>query len=158
MQRVIKGDGGIIFLDDPGGAGKTFLINLISASVRMRNGIAVAVALPGIASTLLDGGCTANSALKLPLNLKQNETPTCNISKNSGMTIVLKTYKIIIWDECTMTHKKSLEAVERAMQDFRGKDQPMGGAGILLAGDFPQTLPVIPRTTATEVLNACSKV
>ncbi|XP_017489710.1 PREDICTED: uncharacterized protein LOC108377923, partial [Rhagoletis zephyria] len=54
-----------------------------------------------------------------------------------------------------MTHKKSLEA---AMQDFRGKDQPMGGAGILLAGDFPQTLPVIARSTATEVLNACSKV
>ncbi|XP_017484852.1 PREDICTED: uncharacterized protein LOC108373467, partial [Rhagoletis zephyria] len=157
MQRVTKGDGGIIFLDAPGGTGKTFLINLILASVRMRNGIAVAVASSGIASTLLDGGRTAHSALKLPLNLHQTETPTCNISKNSGMAIVLKTCKIIIWDECTMAHKKSLEALDRTLRDFRGKDQPMGGALILLAGDFRQTLPVIPRSTPADELNACLK-
>ncbi|XP_036341751.1 uncharacterized protein LOC118751090, partial [Rhagoletis pomonella] len=157
MQRVTKGDGGIIFLDAPGSTGKTFLINLILASVRMRNGIAVAVASSGIASTLLDGGRTAHSALKLPLNLHQTETPTCNISKNSGMAIVLKTCKIIIWDECTMAHKKSLEALDRTLRDFRGKDQPMGGALILLAGDFRQTLPVIPRSTPADELNACLK-
>ncbi|XP_036340418.1 ATP-dependent DNA helicase pif1-like [Rhagoletis pomonella] len=157
MQRVTKGDGGIIFLDAPGVTGKTFLINLILASVRMRNGIAVAVASSGIASTLLDGGRTAYSALKLPLNLHQTETPTCNISKNSGMAIVLKSCKIIIWDECTMAHKKSLEALDRTLRDFRGKDQPMGGALILLAGDFRQTLPVIPRSTPADELNACLK-
>ncbi|XP_036340438.1 uncharacterized protein LOC118749766 [Rhagoletis pomonella] len=157
MQRVTEGDGGIIFLDAPGGTGKTFLINLILASVRMRNGIAVAVASSGIASTLLDGGRTAHSALKLPLNLHQTETPTCNISKNSGMAIVLKTCKFIIWDECTMAHKKSLEALDRTLRDFRGKEQPMGGTLILLAGDFRQTLPVIPRSSPADELNACLK-
>ena len=52
------------FLDAPGGTGKTFLISLILAEIRSNNGIALAVALSGIAATLLDGGRTAHSALK----------------------------------------------------------------------------------------------
>lgn len=156
-QRVDNGNGGIVFLDAPGGTGKTFLINLILASVRMQNEIALAVTSSGIASTLLDGGRRAHSALKLPLNLNQTETPTCNISKISGMSAVLKACKIIIWDECTMAHKKSLEALDRTLRDIRGKNQPMGGAFILLAGDFRQTLPVIPRSTPADELNACLK-
>lgn len=157
MQRVDNGNGGIFFLDAPGGTGKIFLINLILASVRMQNRIALAVASSGIALTLLDGGRNADSALKLPLNLNQTETPTCNINKNSGMATVLKTCKIIIWDECTMAHKKSLEALDRTLQDFRRNTQPMGGALILLAGDFRQTLPVISRSTPADELNACLK-
>ncbi|KAG8235350.1 hypothetical protein J437_LFUL015859 [Ladona fulva] len=55
--------GGIFFLDAPGGTGKTFLINLLLAEIRANKEIAIAVASSGIASTLLDGGRTAHSAL-----------------------------------------------------------------------------------------------
>jgi len=84
MKHVEKNEGGIIFLDAPGGTGKTFLLNLILAEIRSRREIAVAVASSGIASTLLDGGRTAHSVLKLPLNINQTEAPTCNIGKRSG--------------------------------------------------------------------------
>jgi len=79
MQHVANESGGIIFLDAPGGTGKTFLLNLILAEIRSKNEIALAVASSGIASTLLDGGRTAHSALKLPLNVNHTKTPTCNI-------------------------------------------------------------------------------
>lgn len=131
--------GGVYFLDAPGGTGKTFLISLILATIRSDNNIALAIASSGIAATLLDSGRTAHSALKLPLNIQFTETPTCNISKTSGMAKVLQQCKIIIWDECTMAHKKSLEALDRTLQDLRGNQQPFGGAIILLAGDFRQT-------------------
>ncbi|GFX22687.1 uncharacterized protein TNCV_2994221 [Trichonephila clavipes] len=75
--------------DAPGGTGKTFLLSLILATIRSQNNIAVAIASSGIAATLLDGGRTTHSALKLPLNLQNTEAPTCNISKNSGMGKVL---------------------------------------------------------------------
>ncbi|GFT49845.1 ATP-dependent DNA helicase [Trichonephila clavipes] len=56
-----------------------------------------------------------------------------------------------------MAHKKSLEAFYRTLQDLRGNEQLFGGALTLLAGDFRQTLPVIPRSTPADGLNACLK-
>lgn len=157
MKVVNDGTGGIFFLDAPGGTGKTFLISSILATIRSQNGIALALASSGIAATLLEGGRTAHSALKLPLNMQAIETPTCNISRNSAMAKVLQQSKLIVWDECTMAHKKSLEALDRTMQDLKNNQHPFGGTLILLAGDFRQTLPVIPRSTPADELNACLK-
>lgn len=157
MQAVINNTGGLYFLDAPGGTGKTFLISLILATIRSERKIALALASSGIAATLLDGGRTAHSALKLPLNMQTVEIPTCNISRNSGMAKVLQQAAIILWDECPMAHKKSLEALNRTLQDLRGNQQLFGGALILLSGDFRQTLPVIPRSTPCDEINACLK-
>lgn len=157
MQAVNDETGGLYFLDAPGGTGKTFLISLILASIRSNNKIVVALASSGIAATLLDGGRTAHSALKLPLNIQVVETPTLNISKSSGMGKVLQQCKLIVWDECTMAHKKSLEALDRTLRDLRGNNRLFGGVTVLLAGDFRQTLPVIPRSTAADELNSCLK-
>lgn len=52
--------------------------------------IAMAVASSEIAAMLLDGGRTAHSAFKRPLNLNVTERPVCNIGKSSGMSGVLK--------------------------------------------------------------------
>jgi hypothetical protein len=80
MQNVNNGVGELVFVDAPGGTGKTFLRKLIQAAIRSHNDIAVALASSGIAATLLPGGRTALSALKVPLNMQCTETPTCNIS------------------------------------------------------------------------------
>ncbi|XP_075451755.1 uncharacterized protein LOC142492724 [Ascaphus truei] len=157
MSHITKEQGAILFLDAPGGTGKTFLINLLLAEIRMEHNIALAIASSGIAATLMDGGRTVHSALKLPLNIANEENPTCNITKNSGQARVLQTCKLIVWDECTMAHKKSLEALDRTLKDLRNCQDIMGGAVILLAGDFRQTLPVIPRSTPADELHACLK-
>jgi len=149
--------GGIYFLDAPGGTGKTFLISLILATIRSQNKIALALASSGIAATLLEGGRTAHSALKLPLNRQSNETPTSNISKNTAMAKVLQQCQLIVWDECTMSHKKLLEALDRTLKDLRSNHNRFGGTMNLLAGDCRQTLPVIPRSTPADELNACLK-
>ncbi|GFV00105.1 ATP-dependent DNA helicase [Trichonephila clavipes] len=134
-----------------------FLLSLILVTIRSQNNIALAIASFGIAATLLDGGRTTHLALKLPLNFQNTEAPTCNISKNSGMGKVLQTCQIIIWDECTMSHKKALEALDRTLRDFRGNKRIFGGTLILLSGDFRQTLPIIPRSTPADELHACLK-
>ena len=100
--------------------------------------------------TLLPGERTAHSALKLPLNIQFIETPMWNISKTSIMGKVLQKCKLIVWDEFTMAHKISLEALDRSLQDLRGNVKLFGNAVILLAGDFRQTLPVIPRSTPAD--------
>uniref|UniRef100_UPI00358FB29D uncharacterized protein n=1 Tax=Myxine glutinosa TaxID=7769 RepID=UPI00358FB29D len=156
-QLLTSDSGGIVFLDAPGGTGKTFLINLILAQVRSLQQIAMAVASSGIAATLLTGGRTAHSAFKLPLNLAHNESPVCNIGKGSGQAQVLKQAKLIVWDECTMSHRLAFKALDRTLQDLRGNAKIMGGVTLLLSGDFRQILPVIPKGTPADELRACLK-
>ncbi|RCN24288.1 hypothetical protein ANCCAN_30020 [Ancylostoma caninum] len=56
-----------------------------------------------------------------------------------------------------MAHKRALEALDRILQDIRGNNRIMGDAVVVLAGDFRQTLPVIPRSTPADELNLASK-
>ena len=70
---------------------------------------------------------------------------------------MLQKSSIIIWDECTMAHKHSLETLHRTMQELNVNDKLFGGAILLLSGDFRQTLPVIPRSTYADEINACLK-
>lgn len=98
MDHVNRGIGGGIYLDGPGYTRKTFLISLILAEKRAKKYIALALASSAIAATLIQGGRTAHSALKLPLNVAEQEF---------GRGQLLKQCKVIIWDECTMAHKKS---------------------------------------------------
>ncbi|CAB3236791.1 unnamed protein product [Arctia plantaginis] len=131
--------------------GKTFLMSVVLATVRARSNIAVAVASSGIAATLLEGCRTAHSALKLPLNLQTIEEPTCNITKNSAMAKDLSASKIIIWDECTMAHKRALEALNRTLKDLRNDSRCFGGAMILLSVRFP------PNTASNFKIYGCRR-
>ncbi|CAH2088688.1 unnamed protein product [Euphydryas editha] len=133
MRTVDVQQGGFFFLDAPGGTGKTFLISLILAKIRSQQKIALAIASSGIAATLLDGGRTAHSALKLPLDIHNKPNAVCNIKKKSGMASVLQKSAIIIWDECTMAHKHALEALDRSMKDLKGNDKLFGGTVLLLS-------------------------
>ncbi|GFS92700.1 ATP-dependent DNA helicase [Trichonephila clavipes] len=101
--------------------------------------MAVAVASSGIAATLLAGGRTEHSAFKLPLDLARSDSATCNISKGTEQGHVLKTCKLIVWDEATMSHRNAFHAFDKTLQDLRGSSEIMGGTTVMLAGDFRQT-------------------
>ncbi|XP_065831977.1 uncharacterized protein [Oscarella lobularis] len=150
-------DDSIIFLDAPGGTGKTYLLNLFLDKIRSQGEIALAVASSGIAATLLTGGKTAHSVFKLPLDISRYERPTCTIQKNTARSRLLSLAKVVVWDECTMAHKKALEALDRSLRDIRNNETLMGGLPLILAGDFRQTLPVIAKGTKADEIGACLK-
>lgn len=157
LDQVRRKAGRIVFLDAPGGTGKTFVNNLLLAKIQQQSKTSIAVASSGIAATLLHGGRTAHSTLKLPLNLSHCENPLCNISKGTSQAKALQECEIIVWDECTMSHKHALETLGRTLQDLRDNPTLIGGVVVVLAGDFRQILPVIPRGTAADELKACLK-
>ena len=156
-DSVVQQRGEMFFLNAPGGTGKTFVTALLLAKARSQKRVSLAVASSGIAATLLAGGRTAHATFKLPLNLATNDSPTCNISKGSSTARVLQLCQLIIWDECTMSHKAAFEAVDRTLQDIRGNNRLMGGVTFVMAGDFRQTLPVITRGTRADEIKACIK-
>ena len=53
-----------------------------------------------------------------------------------------------------MSHKASVEALDRAMRDLRNSNCPMGGCTILFSRDFRQILPVITTGTRADEVNA----
>lgn len=155
-----NGNGGFWFIDAPGGTGKTFLTSIFLAYVRDKGFIALAVASSGIAATLLIGGRTAHATFSIPLNLDKDDKPVCNLGKNEAMAKVIKECVLIVWDECTMSHRKAFEAVDRLLRDLADeidKDKVMGGKLVIMTGDFRQTLPVVPRGTVRDQLQACIK-
>ena len=142
LHRILSQSGGFPFLDSLGGTGKTFLINLLLAKVRSHRKIALADASSGIVATLLNGGRTAHSTLKLSLTF-HTMIPRCNINKGSGIATVSERCHLVVWHECTMLHKRAFEAFDRTLQDIRGNNTLFGGVTLVIAGDFRQTLPVI---------------
>ena len=157
MRSVQNHSGHLYFLDAPGGTGKTFLLNIILAATRSQNSIALAVASSGIAATLLEGGKTAHSTFKLPFNLRQIEAPTCYITKNSALAELLRQTSLIIWDESTMSHKRAFEALDRTLRDIRNNESIMGQITLVMSGDFRQILPVIPKGSRADAVQASVK-
>jgi hypothetical protein len=73
--------GGVFFLDGPGGSGKTFLYSVLLASVRNEGHVALNVASSGIAALLLQGGRTSHSTFKIPIDVHRDLL--CNVNASS---------------------------------------------------------------------------
>ena len=60
VAAIEAGNGGLFFIDAPGGTGKTYLLNLLLRYCRSKGLIAIGTATTGIASHLLDDGETTH--------------------------------------------------------------------------------------------------
>ena len=156
-SMIDSNEGGMLFLDAPGGTGKTFLINLILTKLRLEGKIALATASSGIAATLLTGGRTLHSTFKVPLDLHAMDVPICSIKKGTALCKVIQEGKAIVVDEAPMTNKLAFEALDRTLKDLMGNSHSMGGICMLLCGDFRQILPVIQGGTRGNIVDSCLK-
>uniref|UniRef100_A0A0A9HBZ0 ATP-dependent DNA helicase n=1 Tax=Arundo donax TaxID=35708 RepID=A0A0A9HBZ0_ARUDO len=62
-------EGGVFYVDGPGGTGKPYLYKALLAMIRRQDKIAVATATCGVAALIMSGGRTAHSRFKIPLNI-----------------------------------------------------------------------------------------
>lgn len=147
LHSVASGAGGLYFVYGHGGTGKTFLWSTIISKIRSEGQIVLAVASSGIASLLIEGGRTAHSRFRIPIDI--NETSTCEIKKGTHLAELICKTSLVVWDEAPLNHRHIFEAVDRTFRDVRQTvDQnahtlPFGGLTVLLGGDFRQILPVI---------------
>ncbi|KAI3744295.1 hypothetical protein L1987_57372 [Smallanthus sonchifolius] len=156
MTHVDNDIPGVFFLDGLGGTGKTFLYKALLAEVRSSGLIALATALSDAAANNMPGGRTAHSRFKIPINLNNNSM--CNIKKQSGAAELIRSSKIIIWDEASMAKRQAIEAVDRALQDIIGFSLPFGGKIMVVGGDFRQVLLVIKRSTRAQIVDSSLRI
>ncbi|XP_015054806.1 uncharacterized protein LOC107001171 [Solanum pennellii] len=121
-------------VDGPGGTGKTYTYRALLVKVRSR------------------GGRTAQSRFEIP-PLTSESTMT-NMSKQSGASKLFRKEKVIIWDEAPMVRQKTIETVHRSFRDIMDIAKPFGRKVMVFGGDFRQVLPVVPKSTRAEIVNA----
>ncbi|XP_016206591.2 uncharacterized protein LOC107646964 [Arachis ipaensis] len=158
VEVVSKENGGVFFVYGHRGTCKTYLWIVLTSFLRSQGMIVLTVALSGIAALLLPGGRTAHSRFAIPLMV--HEDSVCNIKQNSELAELLKQTKLILWDEASMVHRYSVEAVDKSLRDIMSSTNnnnanlPFGGKVVVFGGDFRQILPVIPGGGRTEIVNA----
>ncbi|XP_028799355.1 uncharacterized protein LOC114754711 [Neltuma alba] len=152
LSAVNLSDGGFFFVYGYGGTGKTFLWNALITTLRAKGEIVLPVASSGIAATLLPSGRTAHSRFAIPIQI--TESSVCGIKQNSALANLIKSTKLIIWDEAPMVQRYCIEAFDRTLKDIMHSNAPFGGKCIVMGGDFRQILPVIPKGTRATIVNA----
>ncbi len=145
----------VIFIDGPGGTGKTYTKNLILNTVRSCGDIALVVASSSIAALLLSGARTAHSYLKIPIALDCKSF--CYIRKQDDLAVLIRQTKLILWDEAPMINKLAFEVVDRTLCDLTNRNKPFGGIVFVMSGDFRQVLPVIPRGSRVDIVSVLIK-
>ena len=154
-RKIDSNEGGLIFIDAPGGTGKTFLLNVLLSYIRQDGRVALATASSGIAATLLKLGRTAHSRFKLPIPV--TATSTCHVSPRDSTGRLLHDAQLLVWDESPMCHRHLLEALDRTLKDVMSNDLLLGGKLVILGGDYRQIIPVIRRAQRPTLINACMK-
>ncbi|XP_071695053.1 uncharacterized protein [Rutidosis leptorrhynchoides] len=158
ISVVDNSRGGVFFVYGYGGTGKTFLWKTLSTAIRSKGKIVLNVASSGIASLLLSGGRTAHSRFVIPINI--NEDSVCSIDVNSQLADLMRQSSLIIWDEAPMIHKHCFEALDRTLRDImrqtlpENEDKVFGGKVVVFGGDFRQILPVVPKGSRSDIVNA----
>ncbi|KAI7938596.1 hypothetical protein MJO28_014175 [Puccinia striiformis f. sp. tritici] len=133
--------GSILYLDGPGGTGKTYLLNAIADLADSQDIRRTVVASSGVAALLLKGGQTAHSAFKIPIDPAPKAE--CNVDEDTILGRQLKNVRLIIWDEIVTIHKNAIEAVDTTLRRICGNEQPFGDKVVIFSGDFRQILPVV---------------
>ncbi|KAK9203752.1 hypothetical protein WN943_014008 [Citrus x changshan-huyou] len=158
MHFVDNEEGRLFFINRHGGTGKTFLWNTIIAKLRSHSKIVLPVATSGIAALLLPNGRTAHSRFHIPLDVTVEST--CEIRQGTLLAGLLMKTSLIIWDEEPMAHKFCFEALDRTLRDIlrtryeNNYIKPFGGLTIVCGGDFRQILPVVPKGTRADIVDA----
>jgi hypothetical protein len=101
----------------------------------------------------MPGGRTSHSTFKIPVD-GLNAESFCNIPKNSQRADLMRKTGLIFWDEVGMQDRMAIEAVDRTLRDLLNDPRPFGGITVVFGGDFQQILPVIPKGSREQVVNA----
>ncbi|XP_075088445.1 uncharacterized protein LOC107780595 [Nicotiana tabacum] len=158
INSVEKEEDRSFFISEHGGTANTFLWNTIIAKIRLQSRIVLPVAISGIAALLLPNDRTSHSRFHIPLDVSSESI--CEIKQGSQLAELFLKTSLIIWDEASMVNKFCFEALDKTLREIlrvryeNSSDKPFGGLTIVFDDDFRQILPVIPKGTRADIVDA----
>lgn len=130
-----------VYLSGSAGSGKTYLLNQYIKWLREHN-ISVAVtASTGIAATHM-GGMTIHGFSGVGIRDSLSDYDLDALTQKPYLAKRFDETKVLIIDEVSMLHARTLDMVERVARAFKRNDSPFGGMQVILSGDFFQLPPI----------------
>lgn len=140
--EFVEHTGRSIFLTGKAGTGKTTFLKHVVANSTKR---AIVVAPTGVAA-INAGGATIHSFFQLPLSPFVPDTwVNSKYNFNDAKRKIVRSLDLLIIDEISMVRSDLLDAVDQALQRYRGNGLPFGGVQLLMIGDLQQLTPVVKR-------------
>src|SRR6185436_3628810 len=117
MHHMHKNKTLTIFINRRAGRGKTFLVNTICTAIRSLKKIILPCATTGLAALNYDGGRTAHSLFRIPVEYNDDGCK-CQVNLNSERAELIRETSAITWDELPMAQKGNIEAVDMLLRDL----------------------------------------
>lgn len=137
-----------IYLTGSAGSGKTHTLNQYINYLK-DHGIEVAVtASTGIAATHMNG-ITIHGFSGIGIRDNLTEYDLDELTQKPYLVKRFHKTKVLIIDEVSMLHARTLDAVDLVCRKFKRNNLPFGGMQVILSGDFFQ-LPPITRSHSTS--------
>uniref|UniRef100_A0A803PFI8 ATP-dependent DNA helicase n=1 Tax=Cannabis sativa TaxID=3483 RepID=A0A803PFI8_CANSA len=137
---------------------RVFEIKLFQLMEDLKNQQPFGKIIACIAALLLPNGRTAHSRFRIPLDVTAEST--CDIRQGTLLAGLLMKTSLIIWDEAPMANKFCFEALDKTLRDIlrtryeNNSNKPFGGLTVVCGGDFRQILPVVPKGTRADIVDA----
>ncbi|GAA0149203.1 hypothetical protein LIER_36882 [Lithospermum erythrorhizon] len=138
----------VYFVDGLGGTGRSFLYKVLLVHIRSKGYIGLIVISSGIAASNFLGGRTTHARFKIPIDGGPNVKSL--LSFQSSKAELIRSSKILIWDEAPMADKSIIEALDNLLHELCANKLIFRGRLIVFGGDFTQVLPVVPRESRKE--------
>lgn len=142
-----------LFVDGPGGTGKSFTLTALYHLFRSHNKCVCNMAFSGIAATVLKKGRTLHNRFKFDIN----RDSTAGIELGSKEAKEIMETDVFIWDEAPMCPRFCLDAINNKMKELLKTDKLFGGKTFILSGDFRQILPIKKNAARTEIVDLLIK-
>ena len=141
----------LIFLDGPGGTGKsTTIVEIMRYIYQQELPPAACAASTGIASELLPLGQTMHRLFGVPIDA--DEHSVSSIAADHPRAEQLRRTLLFFIDEVSAVNNLDLGVVDRLLRDITKVNRPFGGKIVCLSGDLRQIGPVIPGANAGRIM------
>ena len=141
IRAICEGEN--IFLNGPGGVGKSFVINKVYNSETL-------VCAPSGIAALNVGGMTCHRAFGLPLNVDLPKNYYDSLPDSTQAFLKCSKKPRIIIDEISMLRADLLHLIDKKLQRFMRKEEPFGGVQVVVVGDFLQIPPIVNSSDRDE--------
>ena len=145
-----------IFIDGPGGSGKSFTLKAIDHYVRSQGKTICNMSGFGVAANELRDGRTVHNRFGLEVPCESNTADSCIKVNTKAARDIVET-DVFVWDEAPSSSKYMINCVERKLKELMGNELPMGGKIVIFAGDFRQTLPIKKHANRSEQVSLSMK-